>query len=210
MAMDDAVPTLERLLQEAGDVLAGRLGDRSLAEIRAGALRRAGELEQQAPRFRRTMNRGLFAVGVPTLALYRTLREDAGHDEATALATVDALLQAAFRRRLAPPLRRTLMSGAFRLPVVRHVVMAMAERSREPGGFEMRSVDRDPDVLLALDVDRCPLAEFFARQGTPEVGPLICRLDDVMVEAIDGVELRRTGTIAAGAARCDFRYRRSG
>lgn len=210
MAKHDAEQALEQLLADAGDaVLPGRIGDRSRREIRAGALRRASELEQEAPRFRRTMSRELFALGVPVLALYRTLREDAGLAEAAAIELVDALLGAAYRRRLAPPLRRKLLRGAFRLPVLRHVVVAMAERSREPGGFEMHAVEREPGVLLALDVERCPLAEFFARQGTPEVGPLICKLDDVMVEAIDGVELRRTGTIAAGAKRCDFRYRRS-
>jgi len=210
MATDGAAQLLERLLREAGDdVLAGRTGTCSLADVRAGALRRAGELEQEAPRFRRVMSRELFAFGVPVLALYRTLRVDADLPEATALELVDAVLTTAFRGRLVSPLRRKLMSGAFRLPVLRHVVAAAAERSREPGGFEMRRVEREPGVLLALDVERCPLAEFFARQGTPEVGPLICKLDDVMVEAMDGVELHRTGTIAAGAERCDFRYRRT-
>lgn len=209
MVSDRAAKELERLFEEGGEVLAGHTGERSLAEIHTAAVRRAGELEHEAPRFRRTMSRELFALGVPTLALYRTLRADAGLPEATALATVDSLLQTAFRRRLAPPLRRKLMTGAFRLPVLRHVVVAVAERSREPGGFEMQRVDREPGVLLALDVHRCPLAEFFRRQGAPEVGPLICKLDDVTVEAIDGVELERTGTIAAGATRCDFRYKKA-
>ncbi len=210
MATQGTARMLEQLLENAGDaILTGRIGQRSLAELRAGALRRASEIEQDAPRFRRTMSRELFALGVPALALYRTLRDDAGLDEAAAVSLVDDVLQASFRSRLAAPIKRRLMTGAFRLPVLRHVVVAIAERSREPGGFEMHAVEREPGVLLALDVERCPLAEFFARQGTPEVGPLICKLDDVMVEAIDGVELRRTGTIAAGAKRCDFRYRRS-
>jgi hypothetical protein len=155
------------------------------------------------------MNRELFALGVPVLALYRTLREDAGLPQASAVALVDELLQLAYRRRLASPVRRKLASGAFRLPVLRHVIARAAERSREPGGFVMRRVARAPGELLALDVERCPLAELFAREGAPEVGPLVCKLDDVMVEMLDGVELRRTGTIAAGAKRCDFRYRRS-
>lgn len=209
VASHEAAGALERLFRDAGEVLDGRTGARSRSEILAGARRRAEALEQDVPRFRRTMNRELFALGVPTLALYRTLREDAALPEADALASVDALLQAAYRRRLGSPLKRKLASRAFRLPVLRHVVAAIAERSREPGGFVMERVDRAPDVLLALDVHRCPLAELFARHGAPEVGPRICKLDDVMVEAFDGVELQRTGTIANGAERCDFRYRRS-
>jgi hypothetical protein len=209
VASADAAESLEQLFRDAGEVLDDHTGDRSRAEILAGALQRARVLERDVPRFRRTMNRELFALGVPMLALYRTLREDAALGEAAALELVDALLQAAYRRRIASPIKRALASRAFRLPVLRHVVVAIAERSREPGGFVMRRVERDPDVLLALDVERCPLAELFARHGAPEVGPLICKLDDVMVEMFDGVELRRTGTIAAGAERCDFRYRRS-
>ncbi len=206
----EAKQVLEQLLREGSDVLEGRTGSRSLAEIHGEALRRVGALESEAPRFRKTMNRELFALGVPTLALYRTLRDDAAVPPGDALALVDELLQAVYRRRLSSPLRRTLASRAFRLPVLRHVVAGIAERSREPGGFVMRRVERAPGELLALDVERCPLAEMFAAQGTPELGPLICKLDDVLVEALDGVELERTGTIARGAARCDFRYRRSG
>jgi hypothetical protein len=201
---------LERLLKDAGDVLEGRTGTCSLAEVRTGALRRASELAERAPQFRRKMNRELFALGVPTLALYRTLRDDAGLEQAPAVALVDELLQVAYRRRLVSPVLRTLAGGAFRrLPVLRNTIARMAERSREPGGFVMRKLEPGPGELLALDVERCPLAELFAREGAPEVGPLICKLDDVMVEAL-GVELQRTGTIAAGATRCDFRYRRKG
>lgn len=188
-------------------MLEGQTGDRTPAEVGALARQRCLALEREAPMFRRTMSRELFALGVPVLALYRTLREDAGLPEAPALAVVDALLQVAYGRRLASPVRRTLARGAFRLPVLRHVVAAIAERSREPGGFVMHRVEREPGVLLALDVEHCPLAGFFAQQGTPEVGPLICKLDDLMAEAF-GVELQRTGTIARGAERCDFRYKR--
>jgi hypothetical protein len=207
MAKDSNIEPLEWLLKEAGDMLEGRTGACSLAEIRTGALRRATDLAEQVPHFRRTMNRKLFALGVPALALYRTLREDAGLEQAPAVALVDEMLQLAYRRRVASPVVRTLAGAAFRrLPVLRNAVVRMAERSREPDGFVMRRVEPGPGELLALDVERCPLAELFAREGTPEVGPLICKLDDVMVEAL-GVELRRTGTIAAGATRCDFRYR---
>lgn len=78
MATHSATTPLEQLLHDASDVLEGRTGACSLADIRSAALRRAGELERDAPRFRRAMNRELFALGVPVIALYRTLREDAG------------------------------------------------------------------------------------------------------------------------------------
>lgn len=206
---DSSAAALERLLQAASEVLEGRTGSCSLEEVCAGARRRVSELDERAPHFERAMSRGLFELGVPTLALYRTLRDDAKLASAPAVALVDEVLQLAYRQRTASPVLRTLAGAAFRLPVLRNTVARLAERSREPGGFEIHRVERAPGELLALDVERCPLAEMFAREGAPEVGPLICKLDDAMAEML-GVELRRTGTIAAGATRCDFRYRRRG
>lgn len=39
--------------------------------------------------------------------------------------------------------------------------------------------------------------------------PLVYRIDDMLAETMPGSELERSGTIAQGAERCDFRYRRS-
>ena len=50
------------------------------------------------------------------------------------------------------------------------------------------------------------LAEFARRHGAPEIVPMICRLDDLKVKDLHGIELHRTGTLGTGAERCDFRY----
>ncbi|HEY0014682.1 MAG TPA: L-2-amino-thiazoline-4-carboxylic acid hydrolase [Longimicrobium sp.] len=59
---------------------------------------------------------------------------------------------------------------------------------------------------VAFDVTRCPLAEYFAAQGTPELTRhAACSLDYHMA-AQWGVTLRRTQTIAEGHPACDFRF----
>jgi hypothetical protein len=59
---------------------------------------------------------------------------------------------------------------------------------------------------VAFDVTRCPLAEYFAAQGTPELTRhAACSLDYRMA-AQWGVTLQRTRTIAEGHPVCDFRF----
>ena len=210
MATPDSISrkSLDRLLAAAAHTLEGQVDGLPVPPLLAASRRRAARLLAGAPDFRRRMNRKLFAMGIPTLALYRTLREDAGLDQERALTLVDDALTHLYQGLIASPIKRTVAGQLFRLPVVRNGIMRAAEGLDEPGGFAMHRVT-DADAVLAFDVQRCPLSDFFARQGAPEVGPLICKLDDVIVDVLPGVTLERTGTIAAGASRCDFRYRRS-
>ena len=191
------------MLDEGGAALEARV-----PTLREFASTRAVELERETPPMRKRMNRGFFALGVPVLALYQVLRaQGVAHD--SALGEIEALLRAAYAVRLSSPAMRAFAGRMFRLPIVRNAIAGAAERAREPGGFVMRRVESDdPNTLLALDVEHCPLAELFARHEVPELGPLICMIDDLMAAALPGVELERTGTIAGGASRCDFRYRR--
>jgi hypothetical protein len=63
------------------------------------------------------------------------------------------------------------------------------------------------DNSIAFDVVRCPVAEYFQQQGVPELTRVAaCNLDHRMAK-IWGVKLERSQTIAAGEARCDFRFK---
>lgn len=63
---------------------------------------------------------------------------------------------------------------------------------------------------IAFDVVRCPIAEYFQQQGVPELTrAAACDLDHRMAN-IWGVKLERSQTIAAGDARCDFRFKLKG
>lgn len=61
---------------------------------------------------------------------------------------------------------------------------------------------------LSFDVTRCRFAELARAIGRPYLGPLFCEADSRLFDRADvPVALRRTGTIANGAAVCDFRFR---
>jgi hypothetical protein len=213
MAERTAVEELDSLLDDAPEVFRhADHADRftiSAADLRAGAQARTRALEPELPRFRQRMNRGLFTPAAAALVgLFHTLREDAGLERAAAANVIDELLQTAYRRRLSPPIKGKLMGVAFRLPVLRNAVLRSMARAREDaGGFVMREVD-SPGDMMAFDVEYCPLSTFFAQHDAVEVGPLVCKIDDLLVGTMPGITLRRTGTIANGALRCDFRYRR--
>ncbi len=62
------------------------------------------------------------------------------------------------------------------------------------------------DGAIAFDCVKCPVAEFFASQDASELCvQTFCRLDFPLAETWGG-HLERTGTIASGAQRCDFRW----
>ncbi|HEX4947009.1 MAG TPA: L-2-amino-thiazoline-4-carboxylic acid hydrolase [Blastocatellia bacterium] len=70
-----------------------------------------------------------------------------------------------------------------------------------------RKQDVPLDNGIAFDVMRCPVAEYFHQQGIPELTRFAaCNLDHRMAQQW-GVKLERAQTIAAGDARCDFRFK---
>jgi ubiquinone biosynthesis protein len=61
--------------------------------------------------------------------------------------------------------------------------------------------------VVAFDVRRCPVAEYFEAQGLSQVCvDAWCSLDVPLAKKW-GARLERTGTLAQGAERCDFRWR---
>lgn len=64
-----------------------------------------------------------------------------------------------------------------------------------------------PGQGLSFDVLACPLADYFRRQGVPELTHhAACQLDYRMAQDW-GVQLHRQQTLAGGGAFCDFRFR---
>ena len=74
-----------------------------------------------------------------------------------------------------------------------------------PPSYEWRDVPSS-DGAIAFDCEKCPVAEFFASQNASELCvQTFCRLDFPLAETWGG-QLERSGTIASGAERCDFRW----
>jgi ubiquinone biosynthesis protein len=71
--------------------------------------------------------------------------------------------------------------------------------------WEKRNLPSD-DGVLALDVIRCPWADYFRSVGQPELGATaFCDIDFKLAE-IWGFDLKRNGLLMTGAPCCDFRF----
>jgi ubiquinone biosynthesis protein len=72
-------------------------------------------------------------------------------------------------------------------------------------GYEWQDVP-SAEGVVAFDCTRCPVAEFFAEHDASELSVRTwCELDFPLAKKWGG-RLERTGTIAMGAKRCDFRW----
>ena len=60
-----------------------------------------------------------------------------------------------------------------------------------------------------MNIFSCDICHQFSKFDAMDLVPYMCALDDVLSDRFDQ-GLRRTGTIAVGAAQCDFRYERGG
>ena len=60
-----------------------------------------------------------------------------------------------------------------------------------------------------VDYLECASCKFLAQQGAAEFAPYLCPVDILYSEAL-GWGLKRSSTLAEGAAKCDFRFKRGG
>jgi len=75
-----------------------------------------------------------------------------------------------------------------------------------PPSYDMRDVDAGAGVV-AFDVRRCPVAEYFEEQGLTELcAAAFCDLDHRLAQDWSAA-LTREHTLARGDDRCDFRWR---
>jgi hypothetical protein len=89
---------------------------------------------------------------------------------------------------------------------------AKMEANREAGVLEYEVAEDGPDAVQ-YDVTACVFHELASRLGTPEAARHLCTADDVYFPGSVGrigARFVRAGTLARGAARCDFRFERTG
>ena len=76
--------------------------------------------------------------------------------------------------------------------------------------FLMEYVEpRSGEFDFGYDYTRCALERLFARYGAAEYLPYVCLGDYALFRSL-GVGFSRTQTIAHGAPKCDFRFKRKG
>jgi len=79
---------------------------------------------------------------------------------------------------------------------------------KEPEGWLARHV---PDashrnMVIAFNMTRCGICEYYKKQGVPELSSVMCNADAVAADFMRGVRFQRMKTIANGDDVCDFRY----
>ena len=58
-----------------------------------------------------------------------------------------------------------------------------------------------------VDIIECGICKLFKKHGYEKYASILCEVDKI-TSGLAGLELIRTGTIALGAEKCDFRFRR--
>lgn len=136
------------------------------------------------------------------LALYLALKSKGVgvHEYGTAM--LNALAQSAIHPR---PLADTEESRAGFTQMVNATQVDPA-----PGEFVLENVPgKEASFDSVYDITSCAVCHEFAKHDAMDLVPYMCATDDVMSDK--GKQgLQRTGSVALGADRCDFRYKMHG
>jgi hypothetical protein len=163
----------------------------------------AGRTRFSSPPLRDHLENGI----LPALALYQTLLE-LGGDRSSALAEALAEVEALFRAVYGRYSKGLALFG--RLPNAFGLLRRLTPREMEafphPAGWEVEWLE-DSDECLAFDMHRCFYLNVLTAYGAPELTPLFCLADDLLYESLSPtIRWLRTGTLARGDDRCDFRW----
>lgn len=106
-------------------------------------------------------------------------------------------------KRFPPKLIETRV-GAF-------LIQQLAKRAKNkahPDGFAVHILTDKKETLgfgYGIDILECGICKLFQRHSMEKFTPLLCEIDHI-TSSLAGLTLKRTGTIALGASRCDFRF----
>jgi hypothetical protein len=87
---------------------------------------------------------------------------------------------------------------------------AESHQRRYPGDYVYTFVEGDGETFdHGVDYLECATCKFLQQQGAPELGPYLCIADALYSEMMNW-GLIRTKTLAEGADKCDFRFKKGG
>ncbi len=84
-------------------------------------------------------------------------------------------------------------------------------RRAHPDGFVARVLTDKKETLglgYGFDILECGICKLFHKHGYARYASILCEVDEV-TSAFAGLELVRTSTIALGASKCDFRFKKA-
>lgn len=106
-----------------------------------------------------------------------------------------------------------MQSLLVKTPLLRFIFNRISRQTQQrkyPGDFVVHFVPGDGRTFdFGLDFTGCAIHKFFQAEGAGQFAKYMCRID-YLTTSYKGIELTRTGTIANGADKCDFRYRLAG
>lgn len=104
--------------------------------------------------------------------------------------------------------KRLASDGMFSWPMKALSRWLAARSQRAPlGGWAFEFHEADGESDYGVTYTRCAIRELAVAHGAAEIAPYIC-LADITGSRAFGWGLTRTETIAQGASRCDFRFKR--
>ena len=195
----------------ARNVVARRYGDRFTEAIAVEARREYEALIPQLPYIGGNQNphTRLIVAAALFLALYKPLKARGRPVE-----EIGALVHEAVET-FYDSLPRLLLRLYGRLYFTRRTLHRAQRRAIEsqkrqyPGDWVFTVIEGDGEQFdWGVDYVECGICKFFHAQGADEFVPAMCQLDFVASDRF-GWGLTRTTTIAEGAERCDFRFKRS-
>jgi hypothetical protein len=189
-------------LRDTSDPLRGRLTRHQVNQILAGAAAEFTRLARGLPDEPTAGSRLCMRLAAWTLALDRALRAHGvtAADSRTLTADVAWAAYRPFVAASAIPARLLVRNPRARL---RALARSQQRFPFNPPGWRFTMVGGDGS---AVDITHCPIAAYLLSQGAGGLcAAAWCGQDGPVAERW-GAQLRRTGTLATGAAACDFRY----
>lgn len=93
------------------------------------------------------------------------------------------------------------------------LILLMAKRTKQlshPDGFRV-SILTDKNGTLGLgygfDILECGICKLYQKHRLQKFTSLLCEIDHI-TSSLAGLTIKRSGTIALGAEKCDFRFER--
>ncbi len=152
--------------------------------------------------------RAFTVSGAIYVAFYLALHAE-GYDAARAWEVLERATELHFER-MSRFEKAAASAGVFSWPMKALSRWLAGRSQRAPlGGWVFEFNEPDGQSDYGVTYTRCAIRELAVAHGAAEIAPYIC-LADIAGSRAFGWGLTRTGTLAQGAARCDFRFKRGG
>ena len=112
----------------------------------------------------------------------------------------------AYLKRLTPALITTWLGKI--------LVKSLSNKVRvnqHPDGFVARIITDRKETFgfgYGIDILECGICKLFTKHNYQKYASILCEVDEI-TSGLAGLQLIRTGTIANGATKCDFRFKKT-